>query len=113
VKHNWRVGRYTRMRTAFLTFTTLVVMLTSPHAMAKSEMQCRLEARRITGDIQGLEFTQALTGCMLDTSPRPTPREITVIEEEAQPTVAFSTSRSTPSGTWVRLSPYRWVLRPH
>jgi hypothetical protein len=88
-------------------------------AEAKSETECRASVRQATGEIEGLDFEQALAGCMLDSSRVSAPaavviektEEPTVIENTAQPTVAFQASKQVPSGTWVRVSPNRWVLK--
>jgi hypothetical protein len=87
---------------------------------AKSETECRTEAQRITGEIQGLDFTQALSACMLNSPRAVSPpaaviiqktEEPTVIEKTEQPTVAFPASQGASSGTWVRVSPNRWTLK--
>jgi hypothetical protein len=89
-------------------------------AEAKSETECRASVRQATGEIEGLNFEQALAGCMLDNSRSVSPpaavviektEEPTVIENTEQPTVALPTSQQAPSGTWVRVSPHRWVLK--
>jgi hypothetical protein len=99
------------MRTLLFISALAVPMLASSLALAKSETQCRVEARQETGEIQGLDFTQALTACMLDSSPRTQVPEVSVVVESPQPDVAFTKSQHLSSGTWVRVSPYRWMLK--
>jgi len=99
------------MRTILFISALAVPVLASSLAVAKSETQCRAEAWRETGDIQGLDFTQALTACILDNSRRVQAPEVGVIEESAQPVVAFAKSRQVSSGTWVRVSAHRWMLK--
>ncbi len=87
-------------------------------AEARSESQCQDEAWRATGQIQGLEYTQAVTACMLDNTlelrtGNPNIPEVVVVKKKAPPEIAFSASRQVSSGMWVRVSPYRWVLKPH
>jgi hypothetical protein len=103
------------MRTTFLALSVFALMVAATSlAEANSEMQCQAEARQITGEIQGLDYTQALTACKLDNYSRPPKApSVVVIEENAQPDVAFSGSRQVSSGNWVRVSPHRWVLRPN
>ena len=98
------------MRTILFISVLAVPVLASSLAEAKSETQCRDEARQETGDIQGLDFTQALTACMLDNSRWVQAPEAVVIEESAKPVVVFAKSRHVPSGTWVRVSAHRWML---
>jgi hypothetical protein len=111
------------MRSLFIVFGTITfALLASPLAEAKNDMQCTLEARRVTGEYDGLEFTQAKTACILDARPRigvqpelvvipETSRTEVVIPETSRTQVAFSHSRRVSSGIWVRVSPNRWVLR--
>jgi hypothetical protein len=99
------------MRTILFIGALAVPVLASSPADAKSETQCRAEARQETGDIQGLDFTQAVTACMLDNSHRVQAPEVLVIEESPQPAVAFTKSRQVSSGTWVRVSAHRWMLK--
>jgi len=103
-----------------LSVLAVTMLANSLAAEAQSETQCRDEARRITGEIQGLDFTQALTGCMLDSSRYVSPpaavaieqtEQPTVIEKTEQPTVAFPASQRVSSGTWVRVSAHRWTLK--
>jgi hypothetical protein len=92
------------------------LIMASSFAAAGSEMRCSIEARHATGEIQGFEYTQALTACMLNNTVEPGVRELSrqeVVVKEVQPFVAFSASRRAPSGTWVRVSSHRWVLRPN
>ena len=100
------------MRTMLFTISALAfVALASSVAEAKSETQCRAEARDVTGDIQGLDFEQALAGCMLDNSRQVKAPAALIIEESPQPAVAFAGSRQVSSGTWVRISAHRWTLK--
>ena len=99
------------MRTILFISVLAVPVLASSLAEAKSETQCRAEARQETGDIQGLDFTQALTACMLDNSRQVQAPEVVVIEESAQPVVVFAKSQHVSSGTWVRVSAHRWMLK--
>jgi len=99
------------MRSVLFISALAIPILASSLAEAKSETQCRVEARQETGEIQGLDFTQALTACMLDNSPRVQAPQVLVIEESTQPAVAFAKSRQVSSGTWVRVSAHRWILK--
>ena len=102
-----------------LSVLAVTMLADSLAAEAKSETECRASARQATSEIEGLDFEQALAGCMLDNSRVSPPaavviektEEPTVIENTEQPTVALPTSQQVPSGTWVRVSPNRWVLR--
>jgi hypothetical protein len=105
-----------------LLLSALAVMMlaNSLAAEAKSETECRPEARQATGDSQGLDFERALVGCMLDNSPQvkapaaviiQKTEEPTVIEKTEQPTVAFPANEGGSAGTWVRVSPHRWTLK--
>lgn len=84
-----------------------------PAAEAKTEMQCVLEARAVTGEYDGLEFSQAKTACLLDAAPVVRNGRAVILDEESEPDVVFSSNRRVASGTWMRVSPNRWVLRPH
>jgi hypothetical protein len=110
------------MRTILCTISGLAVTMlaNSLGVEAKSETECRAEAQSITGEIQGLDFTRALTACMLNSPRAVSPpaavviektEQPTVIEETEQPVVAFPASKGVSSGTWVRLSPNRWTLK--
>jgi len=110
------------MRTILCTISVLAVtMLASSLAVeAKSETECRPEARQATGDSQGLDFERALAGCMLDNSPKASAPAAVIIQKTEQPsnienteepTVAFPASQGASSGTWVRVSPNRWTLK--
>lgn len=109
------------MRNIVCTISVLAVtMLTdSLAAEAESETVCRARIRETTGGNQGLDFEQALAACMLDNSPHvkapaaviiQKTEEPAVIEKTEKPTVGFSGSQGASSGTWVRVSPNRWVL---
>jgi hypothetical protein len=101
------------MRTTFLTLSVFALIVpASPFAEAKSEMQCQAEAREVTGEIQGLDYTQAVAACMLDDS-QPAKEPSVVIIEKNSPEVTFSGSRPVSFGNWVRVSPHRWVIRPN
>jgi hypothetical protein len=103
------------MRTTFMIVGAFGLAVTaSSAAQAKSEMQCVLQARQMTGEYDGLEHSQAKTACMLDTRAGQEVRtrpEVVILDENPQPDVLFSASRRVASGTWVRVSPNRWVLR--
>ena len=64
-----------------------------PAAEAKTEMQCVFEARDVTGEYDGLEFTQAKTACLLDAAPVARNDGAVIIDEESEPEVVFSASR--------------------
>src|SRR5258707_15495342 len=99
------------MRTLLFISALAVPVLVSSLAEAKSETQCRAEARQQTGEIQGLDFTQALTACVLDNAPRVQAPPVLVIEESRRPAVVFAKSQQVSSGTWVRVSAHRWMLK--
>ena len=103
------------MRTWFFMLAAVALSwpATSP-AQAKSDMQCSREARQVTGELDGLEFTQAKTACLLEPNPWvAVGRNPVAVQENPTPEVEFSTSRRVSSGIWVRVSPNRWVLKPH
>jgi hypothetical protein len=62
-------------------------------AEAQSETQCRAEARQATGEVEGLDFEQALAGCMLDNS-----RAAVVIERRAKGSRLAILHRVAPNG---------------
>jgi hypothetical protein len=95
-----------------LSVLAVTMLANSLAAEAKSETDCRASVRHATGEIEGLDFEQALTGCMLDSRRYVSPATPVVIEETEQPTVALPTSPQMSSGPWVRVSPNRWLLRP-
>jgi hypothetical protein len=102
------------MRSLFISSAAVAVaMLASPLAEAKSDIQCALEARRVTGEYDGLEFSEAKTACILDTRPRFEAQALIVIPDISDTPVVFTRSRRVASGIWMRVSPNRWVLRPH
>ena len=91
--------------------TCALAAAASSFAQAKSDMQCTFEARDVTGEYDGLDFTRAKTACLLDTRPAVAVVPEGVLLRLPQPEVVFSGTRRISSGTWVRVSPNRWLLK--